>query len=453
MSEILIIDDDVDICNVLSAIIKREGYSTRISHNPDDALAAVSERCPDLIILDINFKGFKMDGIDILKIVKRDYPDIPLVIITAKGKIEIAVRAIKLGAYDFIPKPFNADEIVVVIERGMETSRLRQELQTLKIQSDDLSLMIGSSPVYRTLVGNLDRVANANSRVLLSGPPGSGKELAAHYIHSNSSRANGKFVSVNFSSIDSEGIEETLFGREDRDGIAKGLLEEADGGVLFFEEIAEMPISIQSKIVHFLVKESIRRIGGEKSITCDTRVVSSTSRDMNAEIVSGRFRNDLFHRLNVVPISVPGLDKRREDIPAIADHFINRISQSQGLPLRKLSEEANTHLQSMDWPGNLRQLRNVIERALILGNQEGDIEAREIFDDGVSNGEESKIALPREFLSLPLREAREKFESEYLIAQIKRYGGNISRTSEFVGMERSALHRKMRHLGMAPSNT
>ena len=452
MSEILIIDDDVDICNVLHAIIKRAGHSTRISHNPDDALAAISERCPDLIILDINFKGFKIDGIDILKIVKRDYPDIPLVIITAKGKIEIAVRAIRLGAYDFIPKPFNADEIVVVVERGLETSRLRKELQTLKVQSDDLSLMLGSSPAYRKLVGSLDKVTGTNARVLLSGPPGSGKELAAHYIHANSSRANGKFISVNFSAIDHEKIEETLFGREDNGIITKGLLEEANGSVLFFEEIAEMPISIQSKIAQFLIQESIQRIDGKNRVICSTRVVSSTSRNMAEEIDSGRFRNDLFHRLNVVAISVPGLDERREDIPTIADHFINCISQSQGLPLRKLSEEAAVLLQTMDWPGNLRQLRNVIERALILGNQEGDIEAWEILDDSISNGKESKISLPREFISLPLREAREKFESEYLIAQIKRYGGNISRTSEFIGMERSALHRKMRHLGMVPSN-
>ncbi|RKF15189.1 sigma-54-dependent Fis family transcriptional regulator [Roseovarius spongiae] len=452
MSDILIVDDERDIRELISDILEDEGFETRLAGNSDDAMAAVAEEPPALLILDIWLKDSNMDGIDILKAVKRDYPEVPVVIISGHGNIEIAVAAIKQGAYDFIEKPFNIDQLMVVIRRGMETSRLRRENQSLKRRETGPAEMMGESSVFRALVGQLDKVTRSNGRVMLSGPAGSGKELAARYIHVNSNRAGGPFVTVGCASIEAGRMEEVLFGRESEErGVEPGLLEEANGGVIYFDEVADMPPGTQSKILRVLVDQQFLRVGGADKVQVDLRVISSTSRDLEAEIAAERFRRELYHRLNVVPINVPSLEERRDDIPLLAEYFIEMLHKTQGLPLRKLSAEANALLQTMPWPGNVRQLRNMIERVLILGDSGGEIEAQELPGEAPSAPESGRVVLSGSLATLPLREAREAFEREYLLTQINRFGGNISRTAEFVGMERSALHRKLKSLGVVTS--
>ncbi len=452
MGDILIVDDEKDIRELISDILEDEGYATRLAGNASECMACIEQEPPALLILDIWLKDSHMDGIDILKTVKRDYPDIPVVIISGHGNIEIAVAAIKQGAYDFIEKPFNIDQLLVVIRRGMETSQLRREVQALRRQGDRPAAMLGESPAFRSLINQLDKVTRSNGRVMLSGPSGSGKELAARYIHANSARAERPFVSVNCASVEPERMEEVLFGRESAArGIEPGLLEKANGGVLYFDEVADMPAGTQSKILRVLVDQTFLRAGGSEKVRVDLRVISSTSRDLEAEIEAGRFRRELYHRLNVVPIRVPSLEERREDIPALATHFIELLHREQGLPLRKLGDEAAALLQTMSWPGNVRQLRNVIERVLILGDGTGEISAREIPGEAGAPSDEDRVVLSGAVAAMSLREAREAFEREYLLTQINRFGGNISRTAEFVGMERSALHRKLKSLGVTTS--
>ncbi len=449
MSDILIVDDERDIRELISDILKDEGFTTRLAGNSDEAMAAVAEERPGLMILDIWLKDSNMDGIDILKCIKRDYPEVPVVIISGHGNIEIAVAAIKQGAYDFIEKPFNIDQLMVVIRRSMETSRLRRENLALKQQSSGPAEMLGESPAFRTLISQLDKVTKSNGRVMLTGPAGSGKELAARYIHANSNRADGPFVCVGCASIEPDRMEEVLFGRESEEGgTAPGLLEEANGGVIYFDEVADMPLGTQSKILRVLVDQTFLRVGGSDKVQVDLRVISSTNRNLETEIEADRFRRELYHRLNVVPIDVPSLEDRREDVPDLAAYFIEALSREQGLPLRELSSEASALLQTMSWPGNIRQLRNVVERILILGEATGDIEAREIPGESEGPAEDGRVVLSGTIATLPLREAREAFEREYLMTQISRFGGNISRTAEFVGMERSALHRKLKSLGV-----
>ncbi|MEM8776541.1 MAG: sigma-54 dependent transcriptional regulator [Pseudomonadota bacterium] len=449
MSDILIVDDERDIRELISDILQDEGFNTRLAGNSDDAMAAIAAERPGLLILDIWLKDSNMDGIDILKCVKRDYPEVPVVIISGHGNIEIAVAAIKQGAYDFIEKPFNIDQLMVVIRRGMETNRLRRENIALKRQSSSPAEMLGDSPAFRTLISQLDKVTKSNGRVMLSGPGGSGKELAARYIHDNSHRADGPFVCAACATIEPDRMEEVLFGRESEDGvITPGLLEEANGGVIYFDEVADLPLGTQSKILRVLVDQTFLRVGGNEKVQVDLRVISSTSRDLESEITADRFRSELYHRLNVVPIDVPSLEDRREDVPMLADYFIEVLHKDQGLAQRKISNEAAALLQTMRWPGNVRQLRNVIERVLILGEGSGEIEARELPNVSDEPVDESRVVLSGTVATMPLREAREAFEREYLITQISRFGGNISRTAEFVGMERSALHRKLKSLGV-----
>ena len=449
MSDILIVDDERDIRELIGDILQDEGFETRLARDSDECMKSIDEAQPALLILDIWLKDSHMDGIDILKTVKRDYPDIPVVIISGHGNIEIAVAAIKQGAYDFIEKPFNIDQLLVVVRRGMETSRLRHENQALKRKDSNPSEMLGEAPAFRTLISQLDKVTKSNGRVMLSGPAGAGKELAARYIHANSNRATAPFVCVSCASVESDRMEEVLFGRESDDrGAERGLLEEASGGIIYFDEIADMPMGTQSKILRVLVDQTFLRVGGKDNVEVDLRVISSTSCDLEEEIKAERFRQELFHRLNVVPISVPSLEERREDISLLAKHFIETLNQEQGLPLRELSREAEALLQTMTWPGNVRQLRNVIERVLILGEPSGEIAASELPGETELAPDDGRVVLSGTIATLPLREAREAFEREYLLTQINRFGGNISRTAEFVGMERSALHRKLKSLGV-----
>ncbi len=453
MSDILIVDDERDIRELVSDILEDEGYSTRLAANSDECMSSINAEPPGLLILDIWLKDSRMDGIDILKAVKRDNPDVPVVIISGHGNIEIAVAAIKQGAYDFIEKPFNIDQLMVVIRRAMETSRLRRENALLKRKEVSNSDMIGKSASFRAMQGQLDKVTKSNGRVMLSGPAGSGKEIAARYIHAHSNRANAPFVTVNCAGIEPERVEEVLFGRESSErGVESGLLEEAHGGVIYFDEVADMPLGTQSKILRVLVDQQFQRVGGSDKVRVDLRVISSTNKDLDDEIAAERFREELYHRLNVVPIAVPSLEDRREDIPVLAQHFIEMCNETQGLPIRELSEEAVALLQTMTWPGNVRQLKNLIERVLILGDGTGPIEARELPSDEDKAEESGRVVLSGALATLPLREAREAFEREYLLTQINRFGGNISRTASFVGMERSALHRKLKSLGVVTSN-
>jgi two-component system nitrogen regulation response regulator NtrX len=450
--DILIVDDEADIRELVAGILQDEGYLTRTARDSDDALNAVATRRPNLVFLDIWLQGSRLDGLQLLDSIKHQHPELPVVMISGHGNIETAVAAIKQGAYDFIEKPFKADRLMLVAERALENSRLKREVKALK-QLAPLTL-IGRSPSVNQLRQTIEKVAPTNSRVLIVGPPGAGKELAARTVHGHSSRAQGPFVVINAAAITPERMETELFGVEQAiDGQERkvGALEEAHTGTLFIDEIADMPRETQNKILRVLVDQTFLRVGGTNKVSVDVRIVSSTGRNIEAEIAAGKFREDLYHRLSVVPIRVPPLAERREDIPELVHYFMEQISQATGLPQRVIGEDAMAVLQSHDWPGNVRQLRNNVERLMILAGGEPDavITANMLPQDvgsmvpSMPNGNGGE-----QLMGLPLREAREVFEREYLVAQISRFGGNISRTAEFVGMERSALHRKLKALGI-----
>jgi two-component system nitrogen regulation response regulator NtrX len=451
--EILIVDDEADIRELVAGILEDEGYATRTARDSDSALQAVSARRPNLIFLDIWLQGSRLDGLQLLAAFKQEHPEMPVVMISGHGNIETAVAAIKQGAYDFIEKPFKADRLVLVAERALETSRLKREVKELKQFAPASAQLVGHSPTLNQLRHAIERVAPTNSRILLVGPSGSGKELAARTIHTLSARANGPFAVINAAAITPERMEIELFGTEQENGQGRkvGALEEAQGGTLFIDEIADMPRETQNRIMRVLVDQTFQRVGGTNKISADVRIISSTGHNLEAEIAAGHFREDLFHRLSVVPIRVPPLAERREDIPGLIDYFMDQISRATGLPKRRIGEDAMAVLQSHNWPGNVRQLRNNIERLMILAGGDADavISASMLPQDvgsmipAMPNGGGGE-----QIMALPLREARELFEREYLVAQISRFGGNISRTAEFVGMERSALHRKLKALGI-----
>jgi two-component system, NtrC family, nitrogen regulation response regulator NtrX len=453
-SDILIVDDESDICELVAGLLQDEGYTTRTARDSDTALNEIKSRRPNLAFLDIWLQGSRLDGLQLLDAVKDLHPELPVVMISGHGNIETAVAAIKRGAYDFIEKPFKADRLVLVADRALETSRLKREVKALKALTPLPTGMIGHSPSINQLRQTIDKIAPTNSRVMIVGPSGAGKELAARSLHALSARAEGPFVVINAAAITPERMEVELFGVEQSNGAQQrkiGALEEAHGGTLFIDEITDMPRDTQNKILRVLVDQTFQRVGGSNKIAVDVRIVSSTSRNIEAEIAAGRFREDLYHRLSVVPVRVPPLAERREDIPELVTHFMEQISLSTGLPQRKIGEDAMAVLQSHDWPGNVRQLRNNVERLMILagGDPGAAISASMLPQDvgsmvpSMPNGNGGE-----QLMGLPLREARELFEREYLLAQINRFGGNISRTAEFVGMERSALHRKLKALGI-----
>ncbi len=453
-SDILIVDDEADIRELVAGILQDEGHGTRTAADSDEAFAAVVARRPSLVFLDIWLQGSRLDGLQLLDSLKQEHAELPIVMISGHGNIETAVSALTRGAYDFIEKPFTADRLLLVAERALENSRLKREVKQLKQFAPLASTLVGHSPAANQLRQTIEKVGPTNSRILIIGPSGSGKELAARTIHGLSARANGPIVVINAAAITPEHMEVELFGIEAGNGTQArkvGALEEAHGGTLFIDEIAEMPRDTQNKIMRVLVEQTFQRVGGSSKVTVDVRVVSSTSRNIEADIAAGKFREDLYHRLSVVPIRVPPLSERREDVPELVEYFMTPNSQATGLPKPTVGADAHAVLQSHDWPGNVRQLRNNVERLMILagGDPDAVITAAMLPQDvgsmipSMPNGNGGE-----QLMSLALREAREVFEREYLLAQINRFGGNISKTAEFVGMERSALHRKLKALGI-----
>ena len=452
-TDILIVDDEADIREIVSGILSDEGHGTRAAKNSDEALAAIEARRPHLDFLDIWLQGSRLDGLQLLQLIKTNHPALPVVMISGHGNIETAVSAIKMGAYDFIEKPFKADRLILVAERALEASRLKRQVNELRTRTGAVNRIIGKSSPINQLRQVIDRVAPANSRVLITGSPGVGKELVARSIHEASARASSPFIVINSATITPDMMEVELFGIEGKDGRSRkvGALEEAHGGTLYFDEIADMPRETQGKILRVLVDQNFQRVGGATRVHVDVRIISSSSHDLPRLINEGALREDLFHRLSVVPIRVPSLSEHRDDIPELIDFFMDQVSMTSGMPRRKIAGEAMAVLQSHDWPGNIRQLRNNVERLMILAS--GDPEAELTSDmlpaevgalvPSTPNGSGGE-----KLMSLPLRDAREVFEREYLVAQISRFGGNISRTAEFIGMERSALHRKLKSLGI-----
>ena len=458
-TDILVVDDEDDIRDLVTGILEDEGYETRDAANARDALAEVQKRKPALVFLDIWLQGSDRDGLAILDELQKHHKDLPVVMISGHGNVEVAVSAIQRGAYDYIEKPFKTDRLLQVAERAIEVSKLRNRVHELTIKAGGEEKLVGESLIFRQTVQTAHRIAPANSRIMISGPSGSGKELIAREIHAHSTCAEGPFVILNTGGIEPTQIEEELFGSEAADGSPRrtGALERAHGGTLYLDEIADMPYETQNKILRVLIDQYFHRVNGATPVKVDVRFISSTARNLEAEIQQGTFRDDLFHRLAVVPIRVPALNERRDDIPEIVKHFMDQISESQGLPKRPIADEAMAVLQGHDWPGNIRQLKNNVERLMILAQGEPDSEITvehlpsEIgaylpsAPKGSDDGEQ--------LMAMPLREAREVFEREYLLAQISRFGGNVSKTADFVGMERSALHRKLKSLGVSGKNT
>jgi len=453
-ADILIVDDEIDIRELISGILEDEGYETRMAHDSDSALAVIEERRPSIIVLDIWLQGSRLDGLDLLNVVKDKHPDVPVVIISGHGNIETAVSAIKRGAYDYLEKPFKADRLVLVVERALENARLKRENDTLRGRTGGNNELVGDSIAIRLLKQTLDKVAPSNSRVLITGPHGSGKELAARILHEQSLRCNGPFVTLSAATMTPDRMEEEFFGIEDPESGKTqriGALEEAHQGTLYIDEVADMPLETQAKILRVLVAQRFQRAGGSTKVKVDVRVISSSSRNLHNLIENGEFREDLFHRLNVVPVIVPGLPEHAEDIPALVAYFADQYSQNSGQPARKIGQDVVAVLQTHNWPGNIRQLRNNVERLLILaGGDSGSEITKDMLPSEVGDSIPGSMKSPdnEEILNLTLREAREVFERDFIAAQLMRFGNNISRTAHHVGMERSALHRKIKSLGL-----
>ncbi|MBA4783210.1 MAG: sigma-54-dependent Fis family transcriptional regulator [Rhizobiales bacterium] len=456
--DILVVDDEDDIRELVSGLLEDEGYEARTAATSHDAIAEIERRRPALVFLDIWLQGSEMDGLGVLDELKKHHEGLPVIMISGHGNIETAVSAIQRGAYDYIEKPFKMDRLLQVTARALEISRLRTEIHELRQRAGVDNKLVGQSFIFRQMMQTAQRIAPANSRIMISGPSGSGKELIAREIHNLSHRRESPFVILATGGIAPDQIEEELFGSESADGSPRrtGALERAHGGTLYLDEVADMPFETQNKILRVLIDQRFYRVNGATPVKIDVRFISSTARNLEAEIQQGTFRDDLFHRLAVVPLRVPALSERRDDIPFLVEHFMDQIAESQGLAKRPIADDAMAILQGHTWPGNIRQLRNNVERLMILATGEPgsaitvDLLPSEIgaYLPSAPNGSGGGEHL----MAMPLREAREIFEREYLLAQIARFGGNVSRTADFVGMERSALHRKLKSLGVTGKN-
>jgi two-component system nitrogen regulation response regulator NtrX len=455
MTEILIVDDEPDIRMLIEAILRDEGFEARSAGTSDEAIAAYRARRPGLVILDVWLQGSKLDGIGILEVLHQEQPRVPVVMISGHGTIETAVAAIQRGAYDFIEKPFNSDRLLLVVRRALEAAKLAAENAELRLRVGNETTLTGEGSGIGGLKNAIDRVAPTGSRVLITGAPGAGKETVARLIHAKSRRADGPFVALNCAILAPERFESELFGVEagaDPHAAPRrvGVLERAHGGTLLLDEVSDMPLETQGKIARVLQDQSFERVGGGARVKVDIRVLGSTAKDLTGEIAAGRFREDLYYRLAVVPLRVPSLKERREDIPALAAHFLQRAAEISGLPPRSLASDAIAALQAHDWPGNVRQLRNIMDWLMIMRSAETSLFRAEHLPTELSAHAPRALAIDpaADVMALPLREARDVFETQYLQAQLLRFGGNISRTANFVGMERSALHRKLKQLGI-----
>ena len=450
--DILVVDDELDIRELVAGVLEDEGYDARVAADSDAALEAVAVRRPSLVLLDVWLQGSKLDGLELLDEIKRRDPSIPVLVISGHGNLDTAVAAIRKGAADFIEKPFEAERLLLMVGRATETERLRRENASLRASAGRETDLTGSSSAINGIRATLKRVSATGSRVLIMGAAGVGKEVAARLLHGWSNRADAPFVVVSAARMTPERVEEELFGVEEGgDLVRTGLLEQAHGGTLFLDEIADMPIATQARILRVLTDQSFTRVGGTRVVKVDVRVVSATARDLTQEIAEGRFREDLYYRLNVVPVTIPSLAERREDIPPLVEHFMAHYATERRVRTPEIAPDAMVAMQSYDWPGNVRQLRNVVERTIILapGDRVGridlDLLPAEVLGEGADMGGSGATAI----MGAPLREARESWEREYLRVQIRRFSGNISRTASFIGMERSALHRKLKLLGIS----
>ncbi len=454
--DILIVDDEPDIRLLIEGLLSDEGYEARKASSAVEAIAAFRQRRPSLVILDVWLQDSAMDGLGILEILHREEPELPVIMISGHGTIEMAVAAIQQGAYDFIEKPFKADRLLLVVRRALEAARLARENAELRLRAGPESELIGNSSAIEALRAAIERVAPTGSRVVISGAAGVGKEIAARLIHRLSRRAEGPFVVLNGATLSPGRFEEELFGIEAGPDPSlrprrAGVLERAHGGTLLLDEVSDMPLETQGKIVRALQDQTFERIGGAARVRVDVRVIATTNRDLQAEIAAGRFREDLYYRLNVVPLRVPSLRERREDIPLLARHFLQRSAESAGMPPRELSTDALTALQAYDWPGNVRQLRNLMDWLMIMATAApGELIRADALPSEITSGAPAMLALDphTDIMALPLREARDLFETQYLQAQLLRFSGHVSRTAQFVGLDRSALHRKLKQLGL-----
>ena len=450
---ILIVDDEPDIRNLIKGILEDEGYKAQQAGTAKQAYEEIEKSLPDLVVLDIWLQGSDHDGLQILSNIKKRYPHLPVVMISGHGTIETAVSAIKQGAYDFIEKPFKSDRLLLMIRRAIENAVLKQENEALKKKVAKPAKMVGESSAMQTLRQVLERVAPTNSRILLTGEAGSGKDIAARMIHSMSNRASKPYLIINCATLRPERLELELFGSDEAGSEITGVIEQADKGTVLLDEVSDMPLETQGKIMRVLQEQRFTRVGGQKEIEVDVRIIASTNRNLEKAIAEGRFRQDLFYRLNVVPVTIPPLRERVQDLQTLLNYFVQEISEQSGLPTRSFSPQALAAMQTYTWPGNIRQLRNIVEWAMIMkGAQGGDFEAEdlppEITGKGLSVGDEDTARQNSNFMMMPLRDAREIFERDYLQAQINRFGGNISKTAQFIGMERSALHRKLKSLNI-----
>ncbi len=458
--DILVVDDEADIRMLVADILEDEGYDCRVAADSDSALKAVEERLPGLVVLDIWLRGSALDGLGILERLMNAHPTLPVVMISGHGTIETAVAAIKMGAYDFIEKPFKADRLLLMIKRAIDAARLMRENAELRLRTGAEWEMVGESQSMSHVHAAIARVAPTQSRVLITGPPGAGKEVAARMIHASSARSDAPFVVLNCATMSPERMEVELFGTErganGPDGPrVVGTFEQAHGGTLLLDEVADMPLETQGKIVRVLQEQTFHRVGGSTAVSVDVRVMATSSRDLDDEMAEGRFRQDLFYRLSVVPIAIPPLTARRDDIPRLVRHFMTRCAESSGIAPREFGEDAVAALQAYAWPGNVRQLRNVVEWILIMAPGEaGELVRADMLPPEIIAETPDTLRWEHgsEVMGMPLREAREIFERQYLAAQVDRFGGNISRTASFVGMERSALHRKLKSLGVGPAD-
>ncbi|HEV7278095.1 MAG TPA: sigma-54 dependent transcriptional regulator [Devosiaceae bacterium] len=456
--DILIIDDEDDIRDLIAGILEDEGYETRQAHDADSGLNEIARRRPSLVFLDIWMQASRLDGLQLLDVFQTQHPDMPVVMISGHGNVETAVSAIRRGAYDYIEKPFKIDRLLLITQRAMEATRLKSEVADLRERSSRNIDMVGNSPSLQQVKGVIEKSAPTNSRIFISGPSGAGKGLCARLIHQRSPRADAPFVEINCSLYSPDEALVVLFGRETREKTGTlrtevGALERAHGGTLYLSEVAALPAAAQAALLRTLVENKFNRVGGAVSVPIDVRIISSSSQNVAQLIEEGQFRSDLFHRLSIVPLHLQPLRERREDVPPLVRVFMEDLCRIHNLRSLSVGEDAVAVLQAQDWPGNARQLRNSIERLLILVKDQAPVDGiitasllpSDIGEVLPTVGDTDASA---HLMSLPLREAREVFERQYLLAQIERFGGNISRTAEFVGMERSALHRKIKSLGM-----